>query len=87
MFAHIFTFAGELPKELGKLANLEVFSVAGNSIGGGLYVPSYTRNSATHITEFGCVHCTVTEEEKVALKAKLPKTRKPTEGEVPPASR
>ena len=40
-FANIFTFAGELPKELGKLVNLETFSVAGNSIGGGLYVPAY----------------------------------------------
>ena len=34
-------FAGEMPKELGKLVKLEVFSVAGNSIGGGLYVPAY----------------------------------------------
>ena len=40
MFADIFTFAGELPKELGKLVNLERFIVAGNSIGGGLYVPA-----------------------------------------------
>ena len=35
------SFAGELPKEVGKLVNLEVFNVGGNSIGGELYVPSY----------------------------------------------
>ena len=40
-YASISTFAGELPKELGKLVSLKVFSVAGNSIGGGLYVPAY----------------------------------------------
>ena len=42
-FANIFTFAGELPKELGKLINLIFFNVAGNSIGGELYVPAYIR--------------------------------------------
>ena len=43
-FADSFTFfAGGLPKELGKLVNLEIFGVADNSIGGKLYVPSYTR--------------------------------------------
>ena len=68
-------YAGELPKELGRLVNLETFSVAGNSVGGGLYVPSYMRNSVTHITEFLRVYCTVTEDEKTALKAKLPKIR------------
>ena len=36
-------FAGELPKELGQLANLKVFDVSGNSIGGELYVPAYIR--------------------------------------------
>ena len=34
-------FAGELPNELGKLINLEIFNVSGNSIGGKLYDPSY----------------------------------------------
>ena len=33
----MFTFsAGELPKELGKLANLTFFSAAGNKLQGGL---------------------------------------------------
>ena len=36
-------FAGELPKELGQLANLKVFDVSVNSIGGELYVPAYMR--------------------------------------------
>ena len=36
-------FAGELPKELGKLINLTFFNVADNSIGGELYVPAYMR--------------------------------------------
>jgi hypothetical protein len=73
MYTDIFTcFAGELPKELGDLINLTWLDVSRNSIEGKLYVPSYTRNSATHITEFWCVHCTVPEEEKAALKAKLP---------------
>ena len=50
MFTDIFTcFAGELPKELGKLAKLTYFDVSGNSIGGELYVPYYIRNSAMHI--------------------------------------
>ena len=34
---------------------------------------SYMRISATRITEFLRVYCTVTEDEKTALKAKLPK--------------
>ena len=66
-------FAGELPKELSDLVNLERFHVSSNKIGGELYVPSYTLNLVTHMTEFWCVHCTVTEEEKAALRAKLPK--------------
>ena len=44
MRADIFyCFAGELPKELGKLINLTHFNVAGNSIGGELYVSAYMR--------------------------------------------
>jgi len=40
---NIFTFAGELPKELGKLINLTHLNVAWNSIGGELYIPTYMR--------------------------------------------
>ena len=54
MFADTFTcFAGELPKELGKLAKLTYFDVSGNSIGGELYVPYYISRQM-HMTGF-CV--------------------------------
>ena len=36
-------FAGKLPKELGKLVNLEVFDVRDNEFEGELYVPAYMR--------------------------------------------
>ena len=71
--ADILTFVGELPKELGNLVKLTWLGLNNNEFRGELYVPSYTRNLVTHITEFWCAHCTVTEEEKAALKAKLPK--------------
>jgi len=41
MFADIFTFAGELPKELGKLINLKELRLHNNRFQGKLYVPAY----------------------------------------------
>ena len=68
-------FAGELPEELGKLVDLTYLDLSNNAFQGELYVPFYTRNLVTHINGFWCVHCTVTKEEKAALKAKLPKIK------------
>ena len=65
-------FTGELPKELGQLVNLEAFNVSGSSVGGGLYVPCYIRNLDHAHNGVLCV-CTLTKQEKTALKAKLPK--------------
>ena len=65
--------AGELPEELGNLVELNALWLNDNEFQGELYVSSYTRNLVAHTTEFWCVHCTVTEEEKAAHKAKFPK--------------
>ena len=73
-FADIFTcFAGELPKELGDLVNLTDLYLDDNEFQGEFVC------SVLH-AQFGHAHnrvlrvyCTVTEEEKTALKAKLPK--------------
>ena len=40
-------FAGELPKELGKLASLTVLYLNNNKFGGESYVPSYIRKTAS----------------------------------------
>jgi len=67
-----FFCAGELPKELGNLVKLTNLILDNNQFRGELYVPSYIHTLGhTHIGVL-CV-CTVTEEEKTALKAKLPK--------------
>ena len=67
-----FLIAGELPKELGNLVKLTVLRLNDNQFRGELYVPYYIRNFAMHITEFLCMFCTVTEDEKAALKKKHP---------------
>ena len=56
-YANIFTFAGELPKELGKLANLTFFDVSRNLIGGKLYVPTYMRCRFADIVTFWQGNC------------------------------
>ena len=52
MFARTFAFAGELPKELGKLVNLEVFSVRDSKLEDELYVPAYMRRMFADIFTF-----------------------------------
>ena len=50
MFADIhLSIAGKLPKELGKLVNLEVFDVRDNEFEGELYVPTYMHCMFTDI--------------------------------------
>ena len=46
-------FAGQLPKELGKLAKLTFFNICENSIEGELYMCRRT-TYVMHITEFPC---------------------------------
>ena len=72
MFADAFTFVGELPKELGKLVNLTDLDLSYNEkIHGELYIPSYIHTLGHAHNGVVCV-CTVPEEEKMALEAKLP---------------
>ena len=68
---HHHSFAGELPSELGNLVSLTELCLQYNGFQGELYVPYCIRNLAVHITEFLCV-CTVTKEEKTALREALP---------------
>ena len=65
-----FFCAGEVPKELGYLVNLTKLYLDNNQFRGELHVPYYIR--IKNITSSVC-DCTVTEDEKSALKAKLPK--------------
>ena len=60
VFADIppFFFAGELPKELGKLVNLITLRLDGNGFQGELYVPSYnTSTQSTDDVMFAQVPC------------------------------
>ena len=73
MFADIFTcFAGELPKELGNLVNLTKLYLFGNEFQGE-FVCSVLHTQFGHAYNRVSVRvCTVTEDEKTALKAQLP---------------
>ena len=73
-FANILTcFAGELPKELGKLVNLKILMLQLNGFTGTIVCPVlHSRTLVKHITSCIC-YCTVTNEETTALEAKLPK--------------
>ena len=51
-FANIFTFAGELPKELGNLVNLTKLWLQGNAFQGELYAPAYMRCMSADIFTF-----------------------------------
>ena len=67
-------FAGELPKELGKLINLKELQLQRNGFTGTIVCPVlHMQFGHAHNNNVACV-CTVTEEEKAALKAKLPKS-------------
>ena len=70
IFADAFTFAGEFPKELGKLVNLTDLDLSYNEFPCELYVPSYIRTLGHAHNGVVCV-CTVWEEEMMALEAKL----------------
>ena len=69
---HPFVFAGKLPKELGNLVNL-VFLYLNSNESEGEFVCSVLHSQFGHVYDRVSVGvCTVTEEEKTALKAQLP---------------